>query len=67
LTSGGFSIKNSRFFDTLQISVANNEKIKSIALRKKLNFYYPDQTTVSISVNETTTLNDIELILSVFF
>ena len=66
LTSVGFSIKHSRFFDTLQISVPNNEKIKSIALRKQLNFYYPDDTTVSISVNETTSINDIELILSVF-
>ena len=65
-TTNGFFIKHSRFFDTLQISVPNNEKIKSIALNKNLNFYYPDQTTVSISVNETTTLNDIKLILSVF-
>jgi len=61
----GIIQKNNSFFDTLQIEGDSN-RIKSIAESKKLNFYYADKNTVCISINETTSLNEIDLISSVF-
>ena len=61
----GIIQKNNSFFDTLQIEV-DAKKIKNIAESKKLNFYYADKNTVCISINETTSLNEIDLISSVF-
>ena len=66
LESIGIQLKNSTFFDTIQITNINSEKIKQIALKKEINFYYPDNKTVSISINETTNSNDLKIILSVF-
>ena len=61
----GFKQKNSYFFDTLQIS-ANASEIKNIAEYKGINFYYPDNNTICISLNETTNNQDIEEITSIF-
>jgi len=57
--------KNNHFFDTLQIEIDANA-VKRIAESKKLNFYYPDEHTVCISINETTGANDIDEITAVF-
>ena len=54
------------FFDTIQILVSDTTKIKIIAEQKEVNFHYPNETTVSISINETTTLSDLNTILSIF-
>ena len=62
----GFDLVHKNFFDTIQITVLDASKLKITAEQKKVNFYYPDETTVSISINETTTLSDLNLILSVF-
>jgi glycine dehydrogenase len=56
---------NKYFFDTLQIEIESGE-IKKIAESKKLNFYYPNEGVVCISLNETTSIKDIKLITSVF-
>ena len=61
----GINQKNNFFFDTLQIEI-EAEKIKKIAESKQLNFYYPDENTVCVSLNETTTSDDIEQVASVF-
>ena len=45
---------------------ADAAKITAIAEEKEINFYYPDAETVAISVNETTSLEDINVILAVF-
>ena len=49
----------------LSIEVQMLQKYKEIAEEKEVNFYYPDENTVTISINETTTLNDINEILDV--
>ncbi len=61
----GFEQKNDLFFDTIQLN-ADANLIKSIAERKEINFYYPDESTVCISLNETTSDEDLVEILSVF-
>ncbi|HET7360838.1 MAG TPA: aminomethyl-transferring glycine dehydrogenase [Salinimicrobium sp.] len=61
----GFLQKNSVFFDTLLVE-ADAEKIKIIAERKEVNFYYPASNKIAISLNEATTLEDLNTILSIF-
>ncbi len=56
---------NTHFFDTLQIK-ADPVKVKYEAEKKGINFYYPDNNTVTISINETTSVSDINDIISVF-
>ena len=66
LASAGLEVKHSQFFDTLQVSIPDSQKIQKIALENEINFHYPDEKSVSISINETTTQKDLELIVSVF-
>ena len=61
----GFEQINTSFFDTLQIK-ADATQIKSIAEKKHVNFFYPDNTTVTIALNETATLSDVNLIIEIF-
>jgi glycine dehydrogenase len=42
------------------------KKIKKVATEKKVNLYYPDKRTVTISVNETTSIRDINYLISIF-
>ena len=61
----GYIQINTSYFDTLQIKT-NAKKIKRIAKEKKVNLYYPDSETVTISINETTAIRDINYLISVF-
>ncbi len=61
----GLSQENEAFFDTLKIKVSNTEKLKSLAESKEVNFNYIDDSTISISINETTTEADIEEIIAI--
>ncbi|OUD36760.1 aminomethyl-transferring glycine dehydrogenase [Flavobacterium sp. FPG59] len=56
---------NTSFFDTIVIKT-NAQKIKEIAESKEVNFFYADENTVSISVNETTSIADLNTIVSIF-
>ena len=66
LTKAGLALEYHNYFDTLRIKVEKVDKIKEIALNHEVNFFYPDTTTVSISVNETTDEKDLKVILSIF-
>ena len=61
----GVEQTNTSFFDTLQLK-ANASDIKTLAEKHQVNFYYPDAETVTISINETTSLSDINDIISIF-
>ena len=61
----GFSQLNSAFFDTILIK-ADAKKIKEIAEKNEVNFYYPSSDAVAIALNEATNLDDINVILSIF-
>jgi glycine dehydrogenase len=56
---------NSAFFDTILVK-ADAAKVKAIAEKHEVNFFYPDAETVSISFNETTSVNDINQIIAIF-
>ncbi|HSI71424.1 MAG TPA: aminomethyl-transferring glycine dehydrogenase [Gillisia sp.] len=61
----GYEQLNSTYFDTLQIK-ASAKDIKPIAEKNRINFYYPDEDTVVIALNETTNIKDLNRIVSVF-
>ena len=65
LSELGVKQLNSNFFDTLHLK-ANATAIKTAAESKKTNFFYPNHETVVLSLNETTTLEDLNTIVSVF-
>jgi glycine dehydrogenase len=56
---------NSAYFDTIVIKT-DAEKVKTIAEKHEVNFYYIDENTVSISLNETTSISDLNTIVSIF-
>ncbi|UCE92784.1 MAG: aminomethyl-transferring glycine dehydrogenase, partial [Flavobacteriaceae bacterium] len=61
----GLEQENKAFFDTLKIKVSNADKLKDLAEAQEVNFNYIDETTITISINETTTDADIEQIIDI--
>jgi glycine dehydrogenase len=61
----GYYQANDTYFDTIAIK-ADASKIKFRAELEGINFYYPDNDTVLISINETTTIKDLNNIIGVF-
>ncbi len=69
LTKLGYTQNVKSFFDTLEISLPSSVSIKAInekALAHKINLFYKENGTIGISLDEVTTLNDINNILNVF-
>jgi len=56
---------NTAFFDTISVK-ADAVKVKAIAEKQEVNFFYIDNQTISISLNETTSLNDLNQIIAIF-
>lgn len=56
---------NTAFFDTILVK-ADAKKVKAIAEKNEVNFFYVDDETISISVNETTSKRDINQIIAIF-
>ncbi len=53
---------NSNYFDTLKLKFENENVVKSInkiAISKEVNFRYIDETTIGISISESTLANDV--------
>ncbi|MEE9408691.1 MAG: aminomethyl-transferring glycine dehydrogenase [Polaribacter sp.] len=65
LSNLGFTQKNTSFFDTLLIEVEANI-LKPVAEANGINFNYIDDNHVSISVNETVSLNELNAIIDCF-
>ena len=56
---------NTAYFDTIVIK-NDAKKVKEIAEKHEVNFYYVDENTISISLNETTSIQDLNTIVSIF-
>ena len=56
---------NTAYFDTILVK-ADAKKVKAIAEKNEVNFFYPDADTISISFNETTSIADINQIIAIF-
>ena len=63
----GFDQVNEQYFDTLLIDLdtISSDVVNEIALAAHINFLYLDEHTICISLNETTTLQDLNDILTV--
>jgi glycine dehydrogenase len=60
---------NTEFFDTLKIETENRtitENIRKKALEAEMNFFYPDDNSVVISLDEITTIKEINTIAGIF-
>ena len=61
----GYEQTNNAFFDTIVVK-ADAKKVNELALKNEINFYYIDDTTISISLNETTSISDLNKIIEIF-
>ncbi|KXK23464.1 MAG: glycine dehydrogenase, decarboxylating [Bacteroidetes bacterium OLB12] len=57
---------NAHYFDTLKLAVADKNSIKQKAEAAGINFRYFNDNHIGISIDETTSVADINTILSVF-
>lgn len=65
----GYKQLNEFFFDTLEAKLPDNvsvDEIKNNALGKGINFRYIDDKTIGLSLDETTSLDDVNDILLIF-
>lgn len=63
----GYELRNSSWFDTLTIKVADSQVLKRHAEKALINFrYYASTEQVGISIDETTTIEDLANIITVF-
>jgi glycine dehydrogenase len=65
----GFILPDRNYFDTLTIRLPvglTTGKAREVALLHEINFYYPDDYTVRISLDETVGLKDLNTILQIF-
>lgn len=65
----GYKQENEFFFDTVKIVLPETVSIVDIrksALEQKMNLRYIDEKSIGVSVDETTDLKDINLLLSLF-
>jgi glycine dehydrogenase len=65
LTDIGIEQTNTSYFDTITLKT-DAKKIKVVAEAHKINFNYIDNETLSISVNETVGLKELNAIIAVF-
>lgn len=61
----GFTLVSKSFFDTIKVKVNDANKIKQLAEAKEINFNILD-AAVEISLDETTTLQDVQDIVNIF-
>ncbi|CAB4533185.1 unannotated protein [freshwater metagenome] len=66
LKASGYSVKNSTFFDTLNVEVASADEILSKALTSGFNFRKVNEKTIAVSLDETITDSILAKIFDVF-
>lgn len=66
LTALGLKQTNAHYFDTLQIAGADAAKVKAAAEQHQHNFRYFEDGSIGISIDETTSIEDANKIVSIF-
>jgi glycine dehydrogenase len=56
---------NTSFFDTIVVKT-DAKKVRAIAESKEVNFFYIDDETISISLNETILFDDVNEVIAIF-
>ncbi len=65
----GYTQENSQFFDTLKIGLPEGvslEQFKSYAEEQQCNFFYHEDGTIGLSINETTNIDDMNALFELF-
>lgn len=65
----GFKLVHHSFFDTIKVSLRGSitpDILQKLAIEAEMNFYFPEDDTVVISVDEVTTFNEISKIVDLF-
>lgn len=69
ITALGYKQANETFFDTLRFELPEHvsaQQIRTIALSKEVNLRYFENGDVGLSIDETTDLHDINVLMSIF-
>ncbi|MDD4609659.1 MAG: aminomethyl-transferring glycine dehydrogenase, partial [Bacteroidaceae bacterium] len=69
LRAYGYILRTHRFFDTLRIelpSTVDRKQLEAIALRERVNLYYGKDGLVGFSINESTMVEQINQLVSIF-
>lgn len=66
LEESGYELMNENYFDTITFRINNRKELKEISQAHEMNFHFPSDDLVSISLDETTGKKDILDILHVF-
>ncbi len=62
----GLTQVNEHYFDTLKIQVSNKEAIQKETIKRGVNFRYFNDNHIGISLDETSTQEDVQIILEIF-
>jgi len=65
----GFTQQNNQFFDTLLVNIPEGVEmatLQKLAIESHINFNYLNEKQLGISLDETTSLEDVNLILHIF-
>ncbi len=65
----GYTQENSQFFDTLKIGLPEGVSLaqfKSYAEEQQCNFFYHEDGTIGLSINETTNIDDMNALFELF-
>ncbi len=66
LTQLGIQQNNTYYFDTLHITGVNTTALKKMAEKFHSNFFYAADGSVNISIDETTSIEDVNIIIKIF-
>ena len=65
LSKASLKVLNDSFFDTLTVEVSDAKQVVQRATKQQVNLRHIDDKRIGISVDETTTVADIELLLDI--
>ncbi|KAL8209872.1 hypothetical protein R6Q57_006604 [Mikania cordata] len=63
---GSVDVQGLPFFDTVKINCTDSTAIAEEALKNKMNFRIVDKNTITVSFDETTTIEDVDMLFKVF-
>ncbi|MFI3262045.1 MAG: aminomethyl-transferring glycine dehydrogenase [Rikenellaceae bacterium] len=66
LTKMGYKLITKSYFDTLEVVDADTEEIRKVAEFYKVNLYFPNSTSVRFSLDELTTIDDVNTLIAIF-
>ena len=66
LRSGGVTVRNDSWFDTITVEVANAEETLARARHHRINLRPVDATTVGVTIDETITIENVKVLFEIF-